>query len=79
MYLCDGILFSPQSAVNPDTGYSVEGREDNGGKKTRAAGLHLYEAPGAVRSMETESRGGARGCKCGDGGISSGDSLGFSR
>ena len=56
MYLCDGILFSPQSAVNPDTGYSVEGREDNGGKKTRAAGLHLYEAPGAVRSMETESR-----------------------
>lgn len=42
--------------MNPDTGYSVEGREDNGEKKTRAVGHHLYEAPGAVRFMETESR-----------------------
>ena len=37
---------------------SVEGGEDIilGEKKTRAAGLHLYEVLGAVRSVETESR-----------------------
>lgn len=58
MYPCNGILLSPQNAVNPDTGYSVEGSEDIilGEKKTRAAGLHLYEVPGAVRSVETKSR-----------------------
>ena len=28
MYPCNGILLSPQNAVNPDTGYSVEGGED---------------------------------------------------
>lgn len=39
MYPCNGILFSPQNAVNPDTGYSVEGSEDNTwGKKDKVCG-----------------------------------------
>lgn len=59
MYPCNGILFSPQNAVNPDTGYSVEGSEDNTwGKKDKVCGTPPARGPwsGQIRGDRKQAR-----------------------